>query len=88
MNFEISGPPQVDDERCFELAKFHIQGFFFFITFDQVNERGGFIPPGIFAPLIVSRRRDWGNYLLRAFASATSSWCRVLLELRPTRTSR
>src|ERR1700731_3489873 len=27
--FEMSAPPQVDDERIFQLARFHIQGFFF-----------------------------------------------------------
>jgi hypothetical protein len=74
MNFEMIAPPQVDNERTFALAKFHIQGFFFFITFDKVSDRGGFIP-GIFAPIMISRRSDWGNSLMRAFALATGSWC-------------
>ena len=71
--FEMSAPPQTTPERLYQLAYFHIQGFFFFITFNSVSKQGGFIP-GIFKPILVARRADWGNLLMRSLTSSTRSW--------------
>ena len=73
LSIAMSGPPQVSDERSFQLAYYHVQGFFFLITFDEANQRGGFFK-GVFRPVMATRRADWGNAKMRAFASTKASW--------------
>ena len=73
LGVQMSAPPQVSEERLYQLARFHVQGFFFFITFDKESERGGFLT-GIFKPVMAARRTDWGNAKMRAFACSKLSW--------------
>ncbi|HEV7988633.1 MAG TPA: HNH endonuclease signature motif containing protein [Candidatus Binataceae bacterium] len=70
---KMSAPPQANPERLYRLACFHIQAIFFLITFNSVNQCGGFIP-GIFKPLMAVNRSDWGNVVMRAFTSQLQSW--------------
>ncbi len=73
MRFEMSSGPQVSEERVCKLAYLHIQGFFFFVTSNKGSQEGSLIP-GIFQPVMVTRRADWGNAVMRHFASSTGSW--------------
>jgi hypothetical protein len=56
MTFDVRSQPQVDKERVFELAQFHIRGFFYFITYDQVTTSGRFWR-GEFIPCCCHRAR-------------------------------
>ena len=69
----FTSPPQVDDCRLFELAHFHLVGFFYLITFDEIHQRGGYWPGG-FYPLLASPRSDWGNPLNLAFMKTVIQW--------------
>ena len=73
LTFEAIAPPQVDDERAFELARMQLAAFFYWITFDHEKEVGGFWPGG-FHPLLAARRADWGNSLMRGFADHVVGW--------------
>jgi hypothetical protein len=70
---KMSAPPQANSERLYRLSLFHIQAFFFFITFKSANQYGGFMP-GIFNPIMATSRPDWGNVVMRAFTSLMQSW--------------
>jgi hypothetical protein len=78
VSLQFEAPPQIGEERLYRLACFHIQGFFFFITFDKETNRGGFFT-GTFKPIMATRRTDWGNAKMRAFASSKLAW-RVRFE--------
>lgn len=73
VSFGFVAPPQLDPERVHQLAKFHLQGFFYFITYDIGRRTGGFIP-GAIGWLNEASRRDWGNSLQRGFADLTRAW--------------
>ena len=73
ITFSLVGPPQVDEDRAFSLALYQIQAFHFFLTYDD-EARSGYGWPGIFAPLGVDRRSDWGNIAMVAFSDLVSEW--------------
>lgn len=73
MTVGMISPPQVDHERAFELASFHIGAFFYFLTYDHMKNRGWF-PTGPFHAVEASARGDWGSPLNRSFMSATDTW--------------
>lgn len=73
MTFDVRTQPQADKERVFELAQFHVRGFFYFITYDQLTRSGRFWR-GEFIPLLFSPRTDWGNVVQRAFMNAVVEW--------------
>lgn len=73
MTFTMQGPPQVDDERLFRLAWFHLQGFFSMLTFNQETKRSGCFY-GEFVPVIAVRKEDWGNEQLAWFERETKGW--------------
>lgn len=72
-SFGIIGPPQVADERAWDLAYLHLAAFFFCITYNEEHARGGFLP-GAFQPLPTTPRKDWGNCLQRSFMQHTREW--------------
>jgi hypothetical protein len=72
-SFGFVGPPHLDPERVCRLARFHLQGFFYLITYDELNRTGGFLP-GECGWVDGARRPDWGNPLQRSFASLTANW--------------
>lgn len=71
--FTFNAPPQVAEERVFELAQYHVAAFFYWITYRDENKRGGKLP-GQFFPILAAAKPDWGNTQKRWFMSATASW--------------
>ena len=67
------GGPQIDTERAFDLAFFHVAAFFYRITFDEKSRIGRPIP-GVCAAAGLARRSDWGNERMLAFQEMTSAW--------------
>jgi hypothetical protein len=53
--FDAVAPPQVDDNRAFELAHMQLAAFFYWITFDRKTGKGGFWPGGFHPPPYVTR---------------------------------
>lgn len=61
-------PPQLDPDRIHQLARMHVQGFFYLITYREAECQGGFYPGAeVF-------RSDWGNPTLVGFADFTRDW--------------
>lgn len=75
LNFKFSllSPPQIDEDRAFELARLQLAAFFSFITYNTSEERG-YYWPGDYLPLLIVRRADYGNKIAVDFAEAVSSW--------------
>jgi hypothetical protein len=69
----LTCPPQMDEDRAFELAKYHVGGFFYWLTFDSMTKRGR-VAEGVFAPVAVACRSDWGNAQLRGFQDFIARW--------------
>lgn len=78
VNFGLIGPPQVDEQRAFQLAQCHAMGLFYYLTYDQETAKGGFWP-GEFLPLSHVSSHDWGNTLHRAFMQEVLAWHPQLL---------
>lgn len=73
MDFSFTSPPQLDDERAYELARMQLQAFFFMITYRDDLERGWWWP-GEFMPYLHSRKSDWGSKQWLGFMQATNDW--------------
>jgi hypothetical protein len=73
LTFEFIAPPQFDDQRVYELARLQMMGFFYFLTYDKVNERG-FFWTGDFYPVHGTIKTDWGNPIHRAFMKQCQDW--------------
>lgn len=73
VTFNFVGQPQIDSSRIFQLARLHLMGFFYWMTFDAQNRRGRFWHGG-FYPVHEAHRRDWGNPINLAFAEAVAAW--------------
>ena len=72
-SIQFVGPPQVDDNRVFQLAYMQLLGFFYWLTY-QDDTRLGYCWPGGFHPIQLTNRSDWGNPVNRAFADAVMDW--------------
>lgn len=72
-SFTATAPPQLDESRVWELARFHVAGLFYTITYNESTRRGGFWPGGFF-PLMMSLRGDWGNPVQLAFMRMVDPW--------------
>lgn len=66
-------PPQLDQKRVHRLAEFHLQGFFYLMSYDESGGIGGFLP-GPIGFAANANRPDWGNEHLRGFADQTKDW--------------
>jgi len=73
VSFGFVMPPEIDAERVMQLARYHVQGFFHMITFDEAVRSGGFIP-GEFDSVNIARGPDFGNSLQRSFAELVIGW--------------
>lgn len=73
LNFDFVSPPQIDNNRLFELARMQMMAFFYFITFNSKTQKGGFWPEG-FHPLSAAPHRDWGNILHKEFMNFVVNW--------------
>ena len=73
VSFGLIGPPQVDEQRAYQLAQCHAMGLFYYLTYNQEAAKGGFWP-GEFLPLSHVSSHDWGNTLHRAFMQEVAAW--------------
>lgn len=73
IGFNFTSPPQIDEARAFELARLQLAGFFFLLTYQKDQERGGFWPDGCYLLMMV-RRADYGNPTMTDFANAVLNW--------------
>jgi len=73
ITFNLSSPPQVREERVYELARMQIAGFFYWITYDHATKKGGFWLGSFFA-LLQSPRSDWGNPVYIHFMRSVIDW--------------
>ncbi len=73
VEFGLISSPQVDCDRAFALARFHIQGFFYLITYDREAKQGHFWP-GQFGPVALVPKSDWGNSQMRSFQDLICEW--------------
>jgi len=69
----FSMPPQVHEDRLFELARYQVAAFFYWTTLKKETGRGRMLPGG-FYPLAAVRKADWGNPQMRWFMDATKDW--------------
>jgi hypothetical protein len=78
--FTFEGPPQLGHERAMELARFHLSGLFYWLTF-QESESKGYYWLGDGFLLQVSTREDWGNDEAVGFMNLVSKWqCRLVVS--------
>jgi hypothetical protein len=70
-------PPQLIEKRVHELAQMHLQGFFYLMSYNETEQRGGFLP-GTVGFVVNANRPDWGNPLLRGFAKLKDAWTQQL----------
>ena len=75
----FTSPPQIVEERAFELARLQLTGFFYFLTY-KPQSRLGYWWPGGFYPLHGTIKSDWGNSIHRALMAEVQPWdyCLVL----------
>lgn len=73
-SFSFTGPPQLDEQRAWALARYHIAAFFYMITFNHDDRVGSGFPGNTFGTLCIAPRRDWGNVLLRQFQCTIADW--------------
>lgn len=82
-NFLINftSPPQVNQKRVFELARFHLTAFFYWLTYNEISKRGGYWI-GIYFPIQVTSKRDWGNRVNKEFMRLVINW-KLRLQTEP-----
>jgi len=73
INFNFVGPPQIDENQAWQLARSHVGAFFYMITYDRQARRGRFWT-GVFAPVAIAHRGDWGNAHLIGFQQLVENW--------------
>jgi hypothetical protein len=73
VKFGFISPPQLIESRVHELAHMHLQGFFYLMSYNETERRGGFLP-GTVGFVANANRPDWGNPLLCGFAKLTDRW--------------
>jgi|SRR5579859_8129525 len=73
MGLTFISPPQTDRQRVFELSRFHLTAFFYWITYNDQTKRGGYWP-GTFLPVAEAVKSDWGNPTHRAFMKTVLDW--------------
>ncbi|CAB3754015.1 HNH endonuclease signature motif containing protein [Paraburkholderia humisilvae] len=69
----FTAPPQADHMRMYRLAHYHFRAFFYWMTFQKESNLGGFAP-GLFSPLAVVPRSDWGAARVRWFMRLVRDW--------------
>ena len=69
----LSAPPQIEQDRIYQLAQMHVAAFFYRITYRE-KERRGLRWEGGFYLVAHAFRSDWGNSVMRGFADAVVRW--------------
>lgn len=73
MELTLIAAPQVDEDRVVALAQLQVTGFMYWLTYDETQRIGHFMP-GVFLPLRSAMRSDWGNIVHRTFMQKVSDW--------------
>ena len=73
VNGLFTAPPQLDDQRSFELARLQMIAFFYFLTYNKIKNVGHFWQEG-FYPIQGAIKSDWGNPVHRAFMTEIVNW--------------
>ncbi len=73
INIGYQAPPQLDEYRCFELARYHLMALFYFITFNDETMKGGFWQEG-YHPAFQACNSDWGNIEQISFMNKVRDW--------------
>lgn len=73
ITFNLISPPQVDEERAFELARLHVTAFFYWLTYDEAAKVGRFWE-GFYFPIHVTSNKDWGSHLNTTFMKLVLNW--------------
>lgn len=68
-----AAPPSVDHERVFALARLQLRAFFYRITYDVTTGLGREWP-GIFVPVGLAPRSNWGDPVIVEFSRVTRAW--------------
>lgn len=80
MEFNLTSAPQIETERLYTLAMFHIKAFYYLLTYnDNINKGQRCV--GSFMPLIEGLKSDWGNVLFKDFMSETFKWSPRLVTI-------
>ena len=82
LTFRFNVPPQFDDARVIELARFQIRAFFYLLTYDDTLKRGHRWR-GSFNTVHGSIKTDWGNSLHRSFMNQCCQWDYRLIYADP-----
>ncbi len=69
----FTAPPQLEDNRAYDLARLQMTAFFYFLTYDPNSNLGHWWRGG-FYPIHGTIKSDWGNPLHRAFMKETIDW--------------
>jgi len=72
-SFNFTSPPQIEEDRAFELARLHLMALFYMQSYNPETRQGGYWLHG-FHPVLAVRREDWGNPIMRDFTAATADW--------------
>jgi hypothetical protein len=73
MTFSFIGPPRLVRNRVMAMAGAQLQAFFYFLTYNESQRTGSFIPGGI-SWFTFTQKADWGNVQFLAFATLTRDW--------------
>lgn len=73
LRYSFTAPPQIESSRLYELARLHMTGFFYWITYSKETNKGGYWLGG-FYPLLEAARMDWGNDVHVGFMKAVVDW--------------
>ena len=69
----ITGPPSTQPDRAFALAKMHLMAFWYLLTYDGADGSAGWWP-GVYAPIEMAHRSDWGNDRFIWFMREAREW--------------
>lgn len=69
----FDGPPQVETNRLYLLAKFHMMAIFYLTTYDSIKLTGSFWR-GSFMPVLDTCNGDWGNVVNIDFMRKVKTW--------------
>ncbi len=76
ISFGFTGPPRVQLPRVYDLARYHVAGFWFLSSYEESSKRGATLPSPLY-PIAHTLRSDWGNPAFLGFADMVRTWGNV-----------
>jgi hypothetical protein len=73
IKIDLKSAPQLDSQRIFELARYHITAFFYWLTYDETTKMGN-VWDGVYFPIHTTINKNWGSNLNQAFMRMVSDW--------------